>query len=63
VLLRVEVLPSGAAGTVDIAESSGVASLDRAAVDAVKRWRFHPARHGDMPVRATVEVPVRFALK
>lgn len=63
VLLRVEVLPSGEAGQVEVMASSGVVSLDRAAADAVRRWRFRPAQRGGVPVRATVQVPVRFALK
>ena len=63
VLLQVEVLPSGDAGIVRIEKSSGVASLDEAASEAVRRWRFHPARHNGRPVPATVQVPIRFALK
>jgi periplasmic protein TonB len=63
VVLSVEVLPSGDAGAISVARSSGVASLDRAATDAVRRWRFRPARRDGRPVRATVRVPVRFALE
>jgi len=63
VVLSVEVLPTGDAGAISIERSSGVASLDRAAAEAVRRWRFRPARHGGSPVRATVHVPIRFALK
>jgi len=48
---------------VTVEESSGVASLDDAAAAAVRRWRFRPARRNGTPVRATVQVPVRFALK
>jgi protein TonB len=32
------------------------------AVEAVRRWRFEPARQSGQPVRATILVPVRFAL-
>jgi len=63
VVLSVEVLPTGDAGAISVERSSGVASLDRAATDAVRRWRFRPARRDGKPVRATVQVPVRFALK
>jgi protein TonB len=62
VVLEVEVLADGGAGAVAVARSSGVASLDRAAVDAVRRWRFRPARRNGRTVRSTVRVPVRFAL-
>jgi protein TonB len=47
---------------VEIRTSSGVERLDRAALDAVRRWRFVPARQGDTPVDAWVLVPIRFSL-
>jgi protein TonB len=62
VLLQVEVLPSGDAGAVAVAQSSGYEGLDRAAQQAVRRWRFHPAQQNGHPVAASVQVPVRFAL-
>jgi periplasmic protein TonB len=63
VVLSVEVLPSGDAGAVTVERSSGVASLDDAAVEAVRRWRFRPAQRNGTTIRATVQVPIRFALK
>lgn len=63
VLLQVEVLPSGEAGAVAVAQSSGYESLDRAARQAVQRWRFHPALRNGQPVTASVQVPVRFAFR
>jgi protein TonB len=63
VVLRVEVSPSGDAERVQVAESSGYDVLDRAAADAVKQWRFIPARRNGSAVAAMVHVPVRFALQ
>jgi len=41
-----------------------IPSLDQAAVEALRRWRFRPARdHTNQPVRVILEVPVRFVLK
>lgn len=38
--------------------------LDDAARDALRHWRFRPARdHDNQPVRVILEVPVRFVLK
>jgi protein TonB len=38
--------------------------LDDAAMQALRRWRFRPARdHTNQPVRVILEVPVRFVLK
>jgi protein TonB len=41
----VHVAANGLVSGVDVLESSGVSLLDRAAVDAVRKWRFHPAMH------------------
>ena len=63
VLLRVHVSAQGGALEVDIAKSSGSPRLDSAAVDAVRRWRFVPARQGEKPVAAWVLVPISFSLE
>ncbi|MGA9875411.1 MAG: energy transducer TonB, partial [Solirubrobacteraceae bacterium] len=62
VLLRVEVSPAGSALEVLIEHTSGWRLLDDAAVAAVKRWRFVPARRGEDPIEAWVLVPVDFEL-
>ena len=61
--LRFEVLATGRVGRVLVEESAGFEDLDRAAVEAVKTWRFQPARRGDRPVPVWVTLPVRFELK
>jgi len=58
----VKVSENGGVEEVNIAASSGYALLDEAAQRAVKAWVFKPARRGDQPVAARVQVPVRFAL-
>lgn len=63
VLLRVFVDPDGRAREVHIQGASGHARLDRAAQEAVARWRFVPARRGEESVGAWVLVPVSFTLK
>lgn len=63
VLLRVYVLADGSAGQVEIRQSSGFDRLDRAAREAVARWRFVPARAGGEPVAAWVLVPIHFSLR
>ena len=62
VLLLVQVDAQGAAGRVEIQESSGHTRLDNAALEAVRRWRFVPARRGDQAVAASVVVPILFRL-
>lgn len=63
VLLRVLVNAAGGADTVELRTSSGSPRLDHAALDTVKRWRFVPARQGDLPVAAWVLVPINFTLE
>lgn len=63
VLLRVLVSAGGTAARVEVRQTSGSAMLDAAALDAVKGWRFVPARQGSEPVAAWVIVPVIFTLQ
>lgn len=62
VILRVLVGADGSPRHVELERSSGYPRLDRAARDAVERWKFVPARRGDTPVEATVLVPIAFSL-
>jgi len=62
-LLRVHVLDDGRVGDVDVEQSAGHPDLDSAATDAVRRWRFEPARRGTQPVAMWVRLPVEFRLK
>jgi len=63
VVLSVSVGADGRADSVRVARGSGHAMLDAAALDAVRRWRFEPARRAGMPVAASVDVPIRFRLE
>jgi len=63
VLLEVHVTANGRVDSLRIVESSGFALLDQAALDAVIDWRFEPAQLGGRPVAASVNVPVRFAIR
>lgn len=63
VLVRAAIDAEGVPESVAVWESSGHPLLDSAAVTAVKRWRFVPARRGGVPVAALVQVPVNFRLK
>jgi TonB family protein len=63
VLLRVLIDDQGKIKSVEINRSSGSDALDQAATDAIKLWRFHPARAGDKPVESWVSIPIKFQLK
>jgi periplasmic protein TonB len=62
VVLRVTVEPDGDTSDIAIEESSGSRSLDRAARQSLRRWRFQPAYRDGVAIRSEVRVPVRFAL-
>jgi protein TonB len=62
VLLRVHVLASGKPGEIQIQKSSGRDALDEAALNAVKRWSFVPARQGDVAQDGWVSVPIDFKI-
>lgn len=62
-LLTVEVTEMGRVARVEVQTSSGYESLDRAAMEAVSRWHFAPARRNGIAQSATVTVPVRFNLQ
>jgi protein TonB len=63
VMLTVSVGTRGEALSVSIGKSSGHGLLDAAAVDAVRRWRFEPARRAGVPIAGTALVPIRFRLE
>jgi TonB family protein len=62
-LLKLRVLENGKVGEVQIERSAGHVDLDNAAVDAVKRWLFQPARMGTIPVAVWVLLPVKFEIQ
>lgn len=63
VIVRALVNEAGDPEEVRLWRSSGFDLLDRAALAAVRRWAFEPARLDERAVRAWVQVPVRFQLK
>jgi len=62
VILRVLVDDQGRSKHVEINRSSGSEALDRAAAEAIKRWRFIPARYGDKAVESWIRIPIEFRL-
>ena len=62
VLLEVVVGPDGGVSDVRVLRRLG-AGLDERAVEAVRQWRFSPARRFGTPVAVVVEVAVEFKLR
>lgn len=63
VILRVLVTRQGVPSRVDMDKSSGSTTLDTAALEAVKGWRFVPARKGNELLEDWVRVPIVFRLQ
>jgi protein TonB len=61
-MVKAYVTEQGRVEGVQVEQSAGHADLDRAAVEAVGRWRFEPARRGRQPVAMWVSIPVTFVL-
>lgn len=62
-LLKVHVSERGRVKDILIERSAGYQELDLAALKAVKKWQFEPAKQGSRPVAVWVMLPVRFDLR
>lgn len=63
VLLDVLILPDGTVGDIRIKVSSGYRRLDESALEAVRKWRFIPAKQGGKPIAYWYVQPVVFSLQ
>lgn len=63
VKLRVRVGRDGRVSRASVYRSSGRQALDQAALDAVRRWRFEPARQAGIAIARDVIVPIRFTIQ
>ncbi|HKV44206.1 MAG TPA: energy transducer TonB, partial [bacterium] len=61
--LRALVLADGTVDRIDVTVSSGSAELDHAAIEAVKRWQFAPARRDGVPIDAYVTLRIRYVVR
>lgn len=58
--MRVHVLANGVAGAMAVEQSAGHPDLDRSVMDAIRRWRFEPARRGTEPVAVWIRLSMTF---
>ncbi len=63
VIVRAVVSESGLVGEVSVKESSGHPAMDRAAMNAIRNWRYRPAIKGGRKVRAPIIQPFNFKLQ
>lgn len=62
VIIRVHIAADGSVSSLAVRRSSGYASLDEAALNGVRQWRFAPARQGAHAVDGYFDVDVSFQL-
>ncbi|MCA9284028.1 MAG: TonB family protein [Phycisphaerales bacterium] len=63
VLVHLVIGDNGAVVTATLVRSSGVDLLDNAALDAARKWRFHPAIENGVAVPCEVDLPIEFVLR
>ncbi|MHB8730907.1 MAG: energy transducer TonB [bacterium] len=61
--IRALILSTGEVRAVQVTGSSGSDALDRAAVDAVRGWRFSPATRDGAPIDAYVTLRIRYVVR
>jgi periplasmic protein TonB len=62
-IVRATVTAEGQVASVELRQSSSHESLDQAALEAVRRWKFAPARRGELAIAGAVDLPVVFRLE
>ena len=60
VLVRVAVDAGGMPTDVTLEKNSGSRDLDRAALEAVRKWRFQPAQRDGQAVAGSLVIPIEF---
>ncbi len=63
VLLSVVVDKYGHSQSVELKQSSGFSLLDKAALKAVKKWKFNPGKMGFMATESKLVIPIRFRIE
>ena len=62
VIVRTLITADGAPSQVEIRKSCGHEALDLAAQEAIKNWKFLPAKDGNIPIAKWVDIPIKFDL-
>jgi protein TonB len=63
VLLKIRITAQGYVEDMQVERSAGYPELDQSAIEAVRRWRFEPARRDGASVAVWVVIPVEFKLQ
>ncbi len=61
-VLRLNIRADGTVASVTVHTPSQYQIFDESAAHTVQQWQFAPAKDGEVPIPATVDVPIRFSL-
>ena len=61
-ILEVEINENGTVDFIRIEKSSGYSVLDKAAIKAIRKWKYIPAKKGNRSIRSKLMVPFEFKL-
>jgi len=64
VILDVKILADGTVGAIEVKKSvlPGAGGLDEAAIAAIRKSRFQPAKNGGQPIAVWITLPINFSL-
>jgi len=63
VWIRVTIDETGRVIKAEVENSEVIPSLEKAAIDAAKKWLFKPAKQRDVPVKSQIMIPFNFSLR
>ncbi|MFY8325194.1 energy transducer TonB [Pseudoalteromonas sp. ZZD1] len=62
-ILQIELAEDGTIAQLSVLKSSGFTELDKAALNNVSQWQFHPVMRDQHKVKARFSVPIEFSLR
>ena len=62
-ILQIELAEDGTIAQLSVLKSSGFSELDKAALNNVSQWQFHPVMRDQHKVKARFSVPIEFSLR
>lgn len=62
-ILQIELAEDGTISQLTLVQSSGFTELDKAAINNVSQWQFHPVMRDNRSIKARFSVPIEFSLR
>jgi len=62
-IVQIELAEDGSIAQLSVLKSSGFSELDKAALNNVSQWQFHPVIREQHKIKARFSVPIKFSLR